>query len=247
MTPMDVGVRVRSPQPTGWGWGEGASHTRWTLGFAFAHPNLRAGGWMDTRNPHPRPFSQGEKGEDPCPCLGRQGRRVLHRPQHQVSVEQHLHGASMPSKAASTSAGRGASKSSAIVISPFIKPSRIPRRGASPTGTSLAIGVPDLAITMSSPRRAASTSSESRVLASCRLSCITPPHLMACRGTTIAPVQHVARRRRCRCVVSSAKNPHPRPFSQREKGKNGAARLGPSPSGRGVGVRVLSTPSVGWR
>src|SRR5450432_4008886 len=102
------------------------------------------------------------RGVDQASRLGLQLGRVAQRPKQDVRVEQELQLLPRPSNAASVASSSGESKSAGTTNSPFIKPNLIFRFGCSLNGTSLAIGVPDLAITTVSPRPACSTSSERR-------------------------------------------------------------------------------------
>src|SRR3990172_8110417 len=85
-------------------------------------------------------------------------------PEKNVSVNQEPHFL-LPSKAARTSSGSGASKSGPITTRPFHAPGRRGFEGLA-SGTNLARGSPALAMTISSPPAARSTSSERCVLAS---------------------------------------------------------------------------------
>src|SRR5260370_1655388 len=103
-------------------------------------------------------------------------------PQRELSIQQQSHlcgflrgfsesGPPPFSNSSRTSSGSGSSKLSAIQILPFKVPYLIGGCFSWGSGPSMATGVPDLAMTVPSPRAAASTSSENFAFASATLSC----------------------------------------------------------------------------
>src|SRR5262249_49246703 len=83
-------------------------------------------------------------------------------PNKRVGVEQQLQ--SPPSHSLSSCSGSGSKKNESGSDQPFMKPSW--RLGGSSTGTSRTLGLPALAMTMSSPATASSSSRERCVFAS---------------------------------------------------------------------------------
>src|ERR1700722_5742567 len=100
------------------------------------------------------------RNHDP-PRLGRQSFLISQSPNKSVGIEQDLH----YQKRSSISFGRGSLKSSEITILPLADPN-LNFLVADFTGTSLATGVPALAITTSSPMATRSSNRERCVLAS---------------------------------------------------------------------------------
>src|SRR5690348_6913168 len=86
-------------------------------------------------------------------------------PQEDMGVEEQPQCLPSTPKAASRSAGKGASKSSAIQTFPRPRPGRRRSRGCL-SGTSRARGFPSLAMIISSPAAASSTRCDSLVFAS---------------------------------------------------------------------------------
>src|SRR5208283_4496510 len=97
------------------------------------------------------------------------------RPQRNLGIEQQPHfrgfsesGPPPLANPSRTSSGSGSSKSSAIQTLPFSVPNLIGACFSRFNGTSMATGVPDLAMMVPSPRAAASTNSENFAFASAR-------------------------------------------------------------------------------
>src|SRR5205814_4895000 len=89
--------------------------------------------------------------------------RIRQVPKVDVSIEQQPH--ALPSNASSNSAGSGPSKSAAILIFPFRNPG-LRTRPLRSIGTSLAMGLPALAMMISAPPLTSSTSRDRFVFAS---------------------------------------------------------------------------------
>src|SRR5256886_652480 len=143
------------------------------------------------------------------------GPKLLQVPPNQrVGIEQQPHSDS-PVNKRNTSGGSGASKSSAIQPLPFPNPYlRKWRVSFGASGTRRALGFPDLAMTISRPCAACSTSSERWVFASYRLTgsrtegaflrrrihvlilyltkLVKPTHPSPLRGSSSTPVSHTS-------------------------------------------------------
>src|SRR5437868_12062537 len=102
-------------------------------------------------------------------CIWAEGTWLIQPPKKNVRIQQDSHlrlREDRPSKESRRSAGRGSSKFGEIQILPRKNPPFRRLAGAGRKGTSFAFGWPALAMTISSPAAARSTSSERWVFAS---------------------------------------------------------------------------------
>src|ERR1043166_3076470 len=99
-------------------------------------------------------------------CAPRESFGAHRGPNNNVGIQQYLQDDSSPSNNLRISSGRGASKSGASFILPFMNPILDLRRLRGSRGHSRATGLPDLAMTKVAPLLTSSSKAESRVLAS---------------------------------------------------------------------------------